>query len=112
MAGVGKSTIYRRWPSKAALIKDAFDIFARQNVPMPNTGTTRGDLIALVGNIISVYTTTPAGRILPELLAEAARSPELAEALGEFWASRREVMFESLGEESPGGNSPPISITD
>jgi AcrR family transcriptional regulator len=106
IAGVGKSTIYRRWPSKAALIKDAFEIFARQNVPMPNTGNTRGDLVALVGSIISVYTTTPAGRILPELLAETARSPELAEALGDFWASRREVMFEVLGRGVARGELP------
>ncbi len=91
-AGVGKGTIYRRWPSRAALIKDAFCAFARQKVPVPDTGTTRGDLVGLVSSVISTYTTTVAGRILPELLAEIARTPELAEALEEFWAARRRVV--------------------
>jgi AcrR family transcriptional regulator len=95
-AGVGKTTIYRRWPSRAALIEAAVDAFARQEVPIPDTGDTRGDLVALLAAIIRAYTTTPAGQVLPDLLAETARSPELAQALDGFWTSRRKVMFAVL----------------
>ncbi len=95
-AGVGKSTIYRRWPSKAALVKDAVILFTRQKVPYPDTGTLRDDLVTLLRTIITVYTTTVAGRILPDLLGETVRNPELAQALNEFWLSRRKVMFEVL----------------
>lgn len=95
-AGVGKSTIYRRWPSKAALVKDAVIQFTRQKVPYPDTGSVRDDLIMLLRTIITVYTTTVAGRILPDLLGETVRNPELGQALNEFWLSRRKVMFEVL----------------
>jgi AcrR family transcriptional regulator len=105
-AGVGKGTIYRRWPSRAALVKDALGTFVSRKVPVPDTGTTRGDLIALVSSIISAYITTPAGRILPELLAETARNPDLAKAVGEFWVSRRKVMFEVLERGVSRGDLP------
>jgi AcrR family transcriptional regulator len=95
-AGVGKSTIYRRWPSKAALVKDAVILFTRQKVPYPDTGSLRDDLVMLLRTIITVYTTTVAGRILPDLLGETVRNPELGQALNEFWAYRRRVMFEVI----------------
>lgn len=105
-AGVGKSTIYRRWPSKVALVKEVFNAFVREEVATPDTGTIRGDLVALVGSIIRAYTTTIAGRVLPDILAETHRSSEFAEALGDFWASRREVMFEILGRGVARGELP------
>src|SRR5664280_981865 len=45
-AGVGKATIYRRWPTKGMLAFDAFraEFLARQ--PLPDTGSLRGDLLA------------------------------------------------------------------
>ncbi|MGH2707867.1 MAG: TetR/AcrR family transcriptional regulator [Actinomycetota bacterium] len=105
-AGVGKSTIYRRWPSKAALVKDAVILFTRQKVPYPDTGTLRDDLVMLLRTIITVYTTTVAGRILPDLLGETARNPELGQALNEFWSSRRKVMFEVLERGTARGEIP------
>ena len=45
-AGVGKATIYRRWPSKGLLALDAFVAVFREQQPLPDTGTLRGDLIA------------------------------------------------------------------
>src|ERR1700739_1763967 len=45
-AGVGKATIYRRWPSKGLLALDAFVTEFRAQQPLPDTGTLRGDMIA------------------------------------------------------------------
>ena len=44
-AGVGKTTIYRRWPSKGLLALDAFVASFREEQPLPDTGTLRGDLL-------------------------------------------------------------------
>ena len=44
-AGVGKATVYRRWPSKVPLVIDALDARAIEQVPIPRTGSVRGDLI-------------------------------------------------------------------
>src|SRR5690349_24183101 len=45
-AGVGNTTIYRRWPSKGLLALDAFVDSFREEQPLPDTGTLRGDLLS------------------------------------------------------------------
>ena len=47
---------------------------------LPDTGSTRGDLRALVDWLIAMLTTTPIGRALPMMVADRARVPELADA--------------------------------
>jgi AcrR family transcriptional regulator len=45
-AGAGKATLYRRWSGKAELVIDAI-ISAKNHVDLPDTGSLRGDLVAL-----------------------------------------------------------------
>lgn len=80
-AGVGKTTIYRRWPSKPALVVAVAERLA-EKVRRPDTGSTRRDLVLLLRDIIDVFTTTMAGRIVPGMIAEMAERPDLAEASG------------------------------
>jgi AcrR family transcriptional regulator len=79
-AGVGKATIYRRWPSRGALALDAFLAEFRSQQPLPDTGTLRGDLLAALRAWIRSVTRTSAGPTLAGLIAEAQRDPELAAA--------------------------------
>src|SRR3954454_15098610 len=46
-AGVGKATVYRRWPSKADLILDAIRSL-KPDVGHPDTGSTRADLVEIL----------------------------------------------------------------
>jgi AcrR family transcriptional regulator len=94
-AGVAKTTIYRWWPSKPALVVAAAEDLAA-NVRRPDTGNVRDDLVALLRDVIKVYTTTVAGRVIPGLIADMAEYPDLAEAIGRFWVARREIMLEVL----------------
>jgi AcrR family transcriptional regulator len=81
-AKAGKATIYRRWPSKAELIIDAVSCMGKKNLPsadLPDTGTLRGDLIAL----IKPHTIEEGDRkfqIMAGVLAMISQAPELAEA--------------------------------
>src|SRR5260221_12702040 len=61
-AGVGKASIYRRWPNKGALALDAFlgEFLAGQ--PVSDTGSLRGDLLAAARAWIRTVNGTPAGR--------------------------------------------------
>src|SRR5579859_5456457 len=43
-AGVGKQTIYRWWPDKAAVLAEAIGDHAQSTIPLPDTGTLAGDL--------------------------------------------------------------------
>jgi AcrR family transcriptional regulator len=79
-AGVGKATVYRRWPSRGALALDAFLAEFKAQQPVPDTGSFRGDLRAALRGWTRSVTRTPAGRMLAGLIAEAQRDPALAAA--------------------------------
>ncbi|HEY0716960.1 MAG TPA: TetR/AcrR family transcriptional regulator [Streptosporangiaceae bacterium] len=77
-AGVGKATIYRRWSSKGALALDAFLAEFRDQQPLPDTGTLRGDLRFSLRAWVRAVTRTPVGRILPDLIGEIQHNQHLA----------------------------------
>jgi AcrR family transcriptional regulator len=54
-AGVPKSTIYRRWPSKDDILAVAIERFVDQSVEIPDTGSVRDDLVILVSRVIATY---------------------------------------------------------
>ncbi|MGY4920305.1 TetR/AcrR family transcriptional regulator [Streptomyces sp. 900116325] len=73
-SGVHKSTLYRWWADKAALVADAL---ASRMDPgsLPDTGTTRGDPTAWLRGTIANYTASPAGAAMPALIADLAGRP-------------------------------------
>ena len=75
-AGVGKATIYRRWPSKEALVIDAV---ARRTDPFPIAvhGPVRGQLVTLLLTMLSVAR-TEVGRLLPCMVGASVSNPALA----------------------------------
>ncbi len=79
-AGVGKATIYRRWPSKGLLALDAFVASFQAQQPLPDTGTLRGDMIAALTLWVRAVTETPMGATLTGLIAEAQYDPSLRAA--------------------------------
>jgi AcrR family transcriptional regulator len=96
-ANVGKATIYRRYPCKVDLVIAATRSFAIDGSDAPpDTGTTRGDLRALVDWLIRMLATTPLGRAMPMMVADHARVPELAEAHRAIVAEKRAVHRATL----------------
>jgi AcrR family transcriptional regulator len=81
-AGVGKTTIYRRWSSKGLLALDAFVVSFRAEQPLPDTGTLRGDLIAALRAWTRAVTETAMGPMLTGLIAEAQHDRELRAGWG------------------------------
>jgi AcrR family transcriptional regulator len=88
-AGVAKNTIYRRYPNKVDLVASAVRRYTDVGAPPPDTGTTRGDVRALVDGLIAILTDTPIGRMLPILVAVRTRVPELDAAYAEIVAEKR-----------------------
>jgi AcrR family transcriptional regulator len=80
-AGVGKTAVYRRWRSKLHLVLDLVSALAVQGLPAPDTGSLEADLRLLYEVTSRALRHPVAGQILPDLQAEAARNPEIAEAL-------------------------------
>jgi AcrR family transcriptional regulator len=88
-AGVGKATIYRRYPCKIDLVVAASRAFAIDGDAAPDTGDTRADLRVLVDQLIAMLTDTPLGRVIPVIVADRMRVPELAEAHREIVEEKR-----------------------
>ncbi|MFI5660640.1 TetR/AcrR family transcriptional regulator [Streptomyces sp. NPDC051684] len=80
-AGVGKTAVYRRWKSKLHLVLDLVSAIAVQGLPAPDTGSLEADLRLLYEVTARALRHPVAGQIIPDLQAEAARNPEIAEAL-------------------------------
>ncbi|MFI5782408.1 TetR/AcrR family transcriptional regulator [Nocardia sp. NPDC051570] len=96
-AGVSKPTLYRRWPSKQQLVLALIAEVAVTAAETPDTGTLRGDLRAFLEVTAAGLAHPLAARIIPDLLAEAVRTPALAEALGTgLGEQRRERVAELL----------------
>lgn len=94
-AGVGKATIYRRWPSKEQLAYDAMITLFDAELPDPDTGTIESDLRSLYDAAV-VLVNTEEGRALIRLsISEALRDPQTA-ALYRAFIDRRVVRTKVL----------------
>jgi AcrR family transcriptional regulator len=96
-AGVGKQTIYRWWPNKAAVVLEAHAEQAAERVPIPDTGDLRGDLRAAAAAFSRNLSDSAIGRVCVELIGEAQVDERFAAAYREmFVATRRAVLRELL----------------
>jgi AcrR family transcriptional regulator len=78
-AGVSKATIYRWWPTKEALALDALYTEWAAAQPYPqDTGSLRGDLLALLQPWARLASGRPYGRVIAALLTEARTDPAFA----------------------------------
>jgi AcrR family transcriptional regulator len=93
-AGVGKATIYRRWPNKEALIVDAVAT-VKGDLPKIGGVSIRDDLVALL-RPMGAPQHSRAGKITPCLLTELQRNPELNQCYQRITEPRRELMREVL----------------
>lgn len=108
-AGVNKTTIYRWWPSKAPLLRAALLRARVLDIDVPDTGTLRGDLVALTEQVIDLVTgvrTQPFVRAV--ISGSGLPDDELASLTRDFFAdrfSREQPVFAraaARGELPPG----------
>jgi AcrR family transcriptional regulator len=75
-AGVGKTTIYRRWDTKNELVLEAMEQL-RPPGPPPDTGSLIGDLSAFVAVQRERLEATQLPRVIPRVLGESLDDPDL-----------------------------------
>jgi AcrR family transcriptional regulator len=94
-AGVSKATIYRWWRSKAELALDTVLADARQQIPVPDTGTLAGDVRARARATAKAFRSPNLGPAMAALIGEAQADPVFALAF-------RDRVIRQLREASLG----------
>ncbi len=95
-ADVSKATVYRWWPTKAALVADAFSASADQELRFPNTGSVQRDMSLQMRHVVRVFR-SPRGKVVAALLGGGQSDPELIAAFRErFLWPRRQQAYQTL----------------
>jgi AcrR family transcriptional regulator len=101
-AGVGKTTIYRRWSSKEDMITDALDLF-RSAYPLPDTGNTRHDLLSIAREARDVFSRNPlVSKLVIKIMAEIKTRPEIYHTFHEKLIAPRMQQFRQIVEAAQG----------
>jgi AcrR family transcriptional regulator len=97
-AGVGKQTIYRWWPSRAALVLESYLAGSdRVQLPPPDSGSTREDVRALIGWLAAVLAEPTGGRVVAGLIGDLQHDSALAEGFRQdVVPARRQAMLAAL----------------
>jgi len=110
-ARVGKAALYRRWPSKFAMVVDRLEAVGLNITQVADTGTLREDILANLRSLRSALRHRIVRQILADLHAEMLRNPQLAERVRSRLQlerrSRGRVIYEraiARGELPAGGD--------
>ena len=111
-ANVGKTTVYRWWPTKAALVADAFSASADEELRFPDTGSVQRDMSLQMRRLIRIFRSRR-GKVVAALLAGGQSDPELIEAFRErFLWPRRKQAYQTLQRGIDRGELPAASNLD
>ena len=110
-AGVSKQTVYRWWPTKAAILLEALNEGAAAISPLRDTGSFETDVRAFLRSTVAGAGRN--ARLLAALMAEAQFDDDLAEAFRTgFLARRRQVLGELLERGRNSGELAAMADTD
>jgi AcrR family transcriptional regulator len=93
-AGVGKATIYRRWPSKLPLVVEAFGQLP--GFEEVDTGSLAEDLKKMLRAYLQAFNSTALSVVLPSLAGERSHDAELAKVFEPVSKGRREPLLRAF----------------
>jgi AcrR family transcriptional regulator len=91
-AGVAKSTIYRYWPTKLALLRDALEGLNRQPDVELEAAPARARIERLLEHLAAALSDSLLSACIPALIEAAERHPEVAEFLHQYSDRRRSAL--------------------
>jgi AcrR family transcriptional regulator len=108
-AGVGKTTIYRRYASKEELVADAIESI-REEIVIPDTGNLQGDIDALIQNAAQI-TLSPLGRqTVAMIISSASSNAQFAQIYWTKYLQPRQKTFAIVLERAKARNEVPIDL--
>jgi AcrR family transcriptional regulator len=96
-AGVSRTTVYKWWPSAAAVLLEGLLERTHETLESPTSSTTRESLGEYLARLVALVRDTPAGALLRGLTAASVSDPGVGRALVEGWlAPRRAAVVDLL----------------
>jgi TetR/AcrR family transcriptional regulator of autoinduction and epiphytic fitness len=105
-SGAAKSTVYRHWPTKIALVADALETLNEQPPPAPATGSVRERIDGLLGHLTRAFADSRLSACIPALIEAGEHHPEVASFLHTYSATRRRTLVALLREGISSGELP------
>jgi len=105
-AGVGKSTIYRHWPDKLALITDAFHTFHENALPDTESGSPREKAARVLRHVAEVVAGSTFSSCIPALIDAAERDQSLRKFYFRFQEEARQPLIKVIADGVADGSFP------
>jgi AcrR family transcriptional regulator len=105
-AGVGKSTVYRRWGSVPALVDDLLADMAETSRRRPATGSLRGDLVAVARLIQRTLADRRQGSLFRAIIAAGTCDERTSASLAGFYRARIDEMTPIVDDAIARGEAP------
>lgn len=94
-SGASKATLYKHWPSRTAVAAEAFGTTMAEALPLPDTGSTTGDLTEQVVRVSAFYSSAR-GQVFAQLLAACVEDATGAAYFREYFLDGRRAAITEL----------------
>lgn len=94
-SGASKATLYKHWPSRTAVAAEAFGTTMAEALPLPDTGSTTGDLTEQVVRVSAFYASAR-GQVFAQLLAACVEDASGAAYFREYFLNGRRAAITEL----------------
>lgn len=106
-AGVSKSTLYRHWPTKLALIADALETLNEQPTPAAEAeGSAHEQVRRLLRHLANAFADSTLSACIPALVEAAEHHDEVSRFLHDYNSRRRSVLVETIRKGVASGELP------
>jgi AcrR family transcriptional regulator len=111
-SGVAKTTIYRHWPNRSALVIDACSRMTDGEQAPPDTGSLEGDVRAILTNIAELLGTARWSSIVPSIVDVAEHDPAFADIHGRIQRGHAAPLRAALDRAAYRGEIPSTADRD
>lgn len=105
-AGVARSTIYRHWPDRLALVTDALEVLNRQPIPTLSDREPRARVRTLLAHLAAALADPALSACVAALIQAGGQHPEVREFLHGYSARRGRALVEAVAAGVRAGDFP------